>query len=419
VPKILINTRTTGSSRKEIIMGRTHLVVPIVPIRGDTAMKGMFYANSEITPLISEFNNAPAPNGHPVIDGKHVSARDPVANNIYNVGGFIKNARIEGKSVLAEFWLDTNTANQSEPGIELQRRIQAKEYVGVSTAVTAAQIVNSEGVDDFGVPYTSAVQGLKVDHVAVLLGDEPAAGEHAGTKLIVNDFSVLQEELSAGVVERRLQGLLRAEVVNSDSYPWIQEVYQSSKQLIYEVNDTTYLRQYTNTEGVLALVAGTVQVERRVTYIPTKEKNMSKNIITALIANSFSSLGAADEQTLLGLTPTELVDKMVHSVAPTHTILPNSEAGKQLTEWKDNKAEFAEFQESRVEFTEFQKQKSAARKVLVNSITRGSDYTPDMLTGKSALELGILRKMLISAAPSAAPSAGGAAPTANTVQYVD
>ena len=183
--KLLINSRTSGKHHREDIDGRSHIVVPMVPIRGDSAMNGIFYSDAEVTNSFMQLNNLPAPNSHPTVNGVSVLASHPVAVNKHNIGGWLSKPVKKGKRVFVNLMLDEEVANNSEDGKELIRRIEEGKKVGVSTGLTISQVTNKVGVDDFNVEYTREGKGYKFDHVAILLNEE-AAGSLAGTELITN-----------------------------------------------------------------------------------------------------------------------------------------------------------------------------------------------------------------------------------------
>ena len=184
--KVLINSKTSGKFKREDIDGRSHIVTTMMPIRGDITMNGIFYPDKEVEASFMQLNMLPAPNGHPTVNGVNVPAFHPVANNKHNIGGFLRNPRKKGKRVFVDFLLDEEVANNSEAGKETIRRIEAGERIGVSTGLGIANVINKTGTDDFGKKYLREGKVFNFDHVATLL-NETAAGEHAGTELILNE----------------------------------------------------------------------------------------------------------------------------------------------------------------------------------------------------------------------------------------
>lgn len=183
--KITVNSKTAGKYRREMLNNREHIVTEMVSIVGDSVMNKGLYPLEEVEASYSQINNLPAPNGHPIVNGEKVSAFHPLAMNAYNIGGFVRNPRMDGKAVVNEFWLDTEIADKSDDGKELVRRIEEGEEVGVSTGLTIDQEVSNEKGE-----YDWIARNLRFDHVAILL-NEKAAGAHVGTKLQTNSEHVL------------------------------------------------------------------------------------------------------------------------------------------------------------------------------------------------------------------------------------
>jgi len=233
--KILINSRTSGKFKRETIDGRSHIVTMMMPIRGDITMNKIFYPDKEVANSFMQLNMLPAPNGHPEVNGVSVPAFHPVANNKHNIGGFLRNPRKKGKRVFVDFMLDEEIANNSEAGKETIRRIEAGERIGVSTGLGISQVINKSGTDDFGKKFTREGKGFVFDHVAMLL-NEHAAGEHAGTELILNeeDYEVLvhnaewqTNELSTSDLHEGLRELIKPSA--DHSFSWIIDILPESK----------------------------------------------------------------------------------------------------------------------------------------------------------------------------------------------
>lgn len=176
--KITINSRSDGKFRKEVINNRPHIVTEMLSIEGDTVMNGLYYPDSEVESSYSQLDSLPAPAGHPVANGENISAFHPLAMNAFNVGGFVRSPRKEGKRVINELVFDIEAASKDDRGKEIIRRIENGERIGVSTGLNA-KLVNYSG--------KKAVSGIKFDHVAVLLNEKPA-GENTYT---VNSEEVL------------------------------------------------------------------------------------------------------------------------------------------------------------------------------------------------------------------------------------
>lgn len=297
--KITINSKTAGKFKKQFLNNREHIVTEMIPIVGDSVMNGGLYPFDEIKNSYLQIDNLPAPNGHPKVDGELVSAFHPLAVNAFNIGGFVRNPRLDSKRVINEFWLDTEIANQSDDGKELIRRIENGEEVGVSTGLTVRQ----ENKDGDG--YNWVARDLKFDHVAILL-NEKAAGAHVGTKLTVNSSDLIISQVSfatnnAGVrdvkglkdkiiqlvtkafainsmtvqdISNGLYNALKAKYPGEDVYFWVCDIMPTESKFAYEVTtegapSKTYLDSYTVSDDFSVSIAGSpVEVARRTEYKP-------------------------------------------------------------------------------------------------------------------------------------------------------
>ena len=193
--KISINTHiSTNASRTEVVNGRDYIVVNAMLIRGDTAMNGVLYTLDQVSASYHQLNELPAPLGHPKIGDENVSANNNFARGVFDVGAFVRNAKMIGKEVHSEIWIDKEVAGRTERGKNLLAKIASKAMLGVSTGLMIAHNIVKNGVDELGQAFSSIGQGFHFDHVAILDGEE-AAGALAGTKLIYNSDNGAQNAL--------------------------------------------------------------------------------------------------------------------------------------------------------------------------------------------------------------------------------
>lgn len=366
--KILINSRTSGKFKREVINGRSHIVTRIMPIRGDIAMNGLLYPDAQVAESFGQMGMMLAPAGHPVVNGKHVSALHPVAINTHNIGGFLRNPVKKGKRVFADYCLDETVANGCDAGKETIRRIEAGEKIGVSTGLTIDRVTNQSGKDDFGREYAAIGEGYHFDHVATLL-NEAAAGEHAGTELVLNadaDLVVNElhlNELSWDELHTALTMLIRS---GDDSKKWsyVVDVYTDSQYVIFSVESSgtpaKYYRQdYIIDNDEVSLTGEPAEVIRKVEYYPVWKNEMEINEKSAkeFLANSGFDFAGYDE-------------------------------------FKANAADFAAFKAER----------SARNATLVSDIVANSEFTAEMLAGKPESELLALQKLAVKKTADRAPA---------------
>lgn len=278
--KVYINSKMTGNAKKETVNGRDHTVVEMVSIVGDSVMNKGFYPDEEVTNSYQQLNCLPAPNGHPKIAGKPISAFHPVAINAHNIGAFIRNPKKSGKVVTNELWIDEEVANKTDGGKELLKRIDnGDDNIGVSTGLTLDQRVEN-GIAEDGSEYEWIANNFHFDHVAILL-NEKAAGAHVGTKLTINEdgekefVEIVQlNELSVQGIEDQLRDLLKEEH-KIDGWIWIAALFPDSKQVVYEVNqkdeaNKLYKRGYAvDSNDVVSLLDDSKEVVRKITYVET------------------------------------------------------------------------------------------------------------------------------------------------------
>lgn len=406
--KLLINSRTSGKFKREIIDGRSHLVTVMMPIRGDITMNKRFYPDKEVTNSFMQLNMLPAPSGHPTVNGVSVPAFHPVANNKHNIGGFLRNPRKKGKRVFVDFMLDEEIANNSEEGKETIRRIEAGEKIGVSTGLGVAKVENKQGKDDFKKEYNQVVGGYQFDHVAILL-NEHAAGEHAGTELVLNEeggevFVHNAEwqvnELSTSDLHQAINDLIRVKP-ESDLclHSWVMDVFPDSKQVVYSVEDQSGRKLFKQTYAIdqndsVTLIDDKTEVVKKEEFIPkqttnTEVSDMDKGkIVLAIIGNSANKFTVADNDRLMAMSDDEL-----NTIVATNT-LDEAEAKKMLTNSGFDFAGYENYTANKDKFEAFLSAEDEALKSTVDNIVANSDFTAEMLKGKSSAELELLTNML-------------------------
>lgn len=329
-----------------------------MPIRGDTAMNNVFYSDKDVEDTFMQLNNLPAPSGHPSVNGVNVLASHPVANNKQNIGGWLSKPRKKGKRVFVNFMLDEDIANNSDDGKETIRRIENGEKIGVSTGLTIAQVINKTGVDDFGVKYNREGKGYTFDHVAILL-NETAAGEHAGTELITNSEECEVMQFNSDVIDTSL--------------------LDDISELL--AGDTDYN---------VTLESGFISVNHKSTNQKEEVCNMDKNkIVLAIIGNSANKFTIKDVDALNAKTDDEL-----NSIIATNSLDEDTAKEFLTTNSEIDFDSYEEFHANKAEFDAFKAEKSAKQKEVIDNIVANSEYTAELLAGKSEAELTLITNML-------------------------
>lgn len=436
--KVIINSKTSGKFKREVIDGRSHIVTTMMPIRGDITMNDIFYPDEEVESSFMQLNMLPAPNGHPKVNGVNVPAFHPVANNKHNIGGFLRNPRKKGKRVFVDFLLDEEVANRSEEGKETIRRIENNERIGVSTGLGITQVINKTGSDDFGKKYTKSGSGFVFDHVATLLNEE-AAGKHAGTELVLNekgeeismyfaDWKV--NELSCSQIMEQIHSLLRRQTENDDekAYVWPMEVYPDSRTFVYSLEEKgearkLFRRSYAvdqndnialdddKTEVIIDYKDRHPKPETETeTEKEVSEMDKSK-LVLAIIGNSNNKYTVADNDKLMAMSDADLCSIVGQSV--------DVEQAKALLTNSGNLdlAGYEEFKANEAEFKAFQKAQSEALAAKIDHIVANSKFTAEMLAGKSEAELDVINEMIQPEKPAVrAPQQASTKTTATNSQ---
>lgn len=161
--------------------GRDLLIVPSATLPDDVVMNGIKYPAAEIEASFKTLERTPAPLGHPIINGKFVSARDPEGINVGYIGAWNENVRREGGRVLLDKVIDVEVANRSEGGKAVLAAINAGGPVHTSTGLIAKlEAVN--GAAD----HKHIARQIAFDHDAILLNEDGAATPDQGVGMLVN-----------------------------------------------------------------------------------------------------------------------------------------------------------------------------------------------------------------------------------------
>lgn len=183
--------------RKETRDGRALIIVPSATLPDNVIMNGVLYPAEEIAKSFRGLERTPAPFGHPKLNGKYISARDPVAINQGYIGAWNENVRREGGRVLLDKVIDVEVANRTEDGKKVLAAIEAGGPIHTSTGLLAKMepVTNSK-------THTKIARGYVFDHDAILLNEEGAATPDQGVGMLVNaegqeeDIEVINSSLT-------------------------------------------------------------------------------------------------------------------------------------------------------------------------------------------------------------------------------
>lgn len=181
---VRINVRSVANAaavRKVKRNGRDLVIVPSATLPDDVVMNGIKYPAAEIEASFRSLERTPAPLGHPIVNGKFVSARDPEGINLGYVGAWNENVRREGGRVLLDKVIDVEVANRTEGGKAILNAIEKGGPIHTSTGLVAKlEAVN--GASD----HKHIAREMLFDHDAILLNEDGAATPKQGVGMLVN-----------------------------------------------------------------------------------------------------------------------------------------------------------------------------------------------------------------------------------------
>jgi len=182
--QVRVNIRTlanTSAIRREKRNGRDVIIVPSATLPDDVVMNDILYPAAEIAKSFKSLERTPAPLGHPSVNGKFLSARDPEGLNQGWIGAWNENVRQEKGRVLLDKVIDVERANQSEGGKRVLAAIDAGDPVHTSTGLLA--MMDAANGD---VSYKFTARDIEFDHDAILLDEDGAATPEQGVGMMVN-----------------------------------------------------------------------------------------------------------------------------------------------------------------------------------------------------------------------------------------
>lgn len=182
--QVRVNIRclaNTAAIRREKRNGRDVIIVPSATLPDDVVMNDILYPAAEIAKSFKSLERTPAPLGHPSVNGKFLSARDPEGLNQGWIGAWNENVRQEGGRVLLDKVIDVEIANRSEGGKAVLSAIDAGTPVHTSTGLLA--MMDAANGD---VSYKFTARDIEFDHDAILLDEEGAATPEQGVGMMVN-----------------------------------------------------------------------------------------------------------------------------------------------------------------------------------------------------------------------------------------
>lgn len=354
------------TAREETLNGREYLAVPVtMMVEGvhQGSHGALLHTAEELGKIPESWNGIPVTIGHPVVDGKPVSANSPEILQVWAVG-IVFNTTIKNTSLKSEAWFEKEklkTLNEN-----LYNRIVNGEIVEVSVGVFSEdEIVEGTWHNE---QYVAVARNLRPDHLAILPNQTGACSVEDGCGLRTNSnnmkindenrLEVLQQLKQQGYVvseltvnESLLQRIekVRSKVYAMDAekcYYYVEDM--DNDWVIYNKNDHDESKLYKQgyamaADGSVEFVGNPIQVQKKIEYetvtnnntvikrtrkftnFKKEEQNMSdekctpcvKTKVNALIANAATAYAEDDREWLETLEENQL-DRMVpKTVEPT------------------------------------------------------------------------------------------------------
>lgn len=225
---IHVNKKITADMiRREQVNGADSIIIRSATLPDNVVMNGGLYPAEEIESSYKGLERKLAPLGHPMMDGKFISAADPHAVHNYDVGAYVANVSRENGRVFHDTVINVDVAGRSDKGRKLLDAINAMEETGepihTSTGIyLKRQELDAPMTNAAGYEYNWIATNMQFDHNAILINEEGAATPQQGVGLAVNSAG---EELELMTVneddeyqpnseqeideEKELQGMLK------------------------------------------------------------------------------------------------------------------------------------------------------------------------------------------------------------------
>ena len=316
------------------INGQEHYVIRgAVPIVDDIVMNGGLYPAEEINNSYQTMERKLMPIGHPMVNGKYVSANDPQAVNDYYAGAWAQNVSKAGGETVHDVYVNKSVAESKPDGKRLISRLDQMiagtniEPIHLSTGL----LLNKEqkAGESKGKKYSWIARNMQFDHIAILL-DEPGAGTpEEGVGMFVNadgqegeveNASLIDEANSmkdgwwnkvkffiSNASEMSFDDIYQAlrMSIKQDDKKWRYVVSVWPDHFVYEEDGENakpklFDQKYLISDKVVTLVGDPVEVVRKPTEYEVKtngEANpMKEKMIAALNAAGVKTEGLTDDQ---------------------------------------------------------------------------------------------------------------------------
>lgn len=200
-----VNVHTAINSKqitRQHLEGRDYYVLPSYTLPANVVMNRVLYPASEIDRHYKGLEGTLAPLGHPVVNGKPVSATTQQGLVNY-CGAANRNVQKMGDRIYLEKWVDIEQAKLSTNGNRLLSRIEkiidGSDTTPIHTSV--ALFINRKPAAESNGGYDHVAEFLKMDHDAILLDEPGAATPEQGVGLMVNCDLATQLTINEGLLQ--------------------------------------------------------------------------------------------------------------------------------------------------------------------------------------------------------------------------
>ncbi|HBB9908096.1 TPA: DUF2213 domain-containing protein [Citrobacter freundii] len=316
------------------INGQEHYVIRgAVPIVDDIVMNGGLYPAEEINNSYQTMERKLMPIGHPMVNGKYVSANDPQAVNDYYAGAWAQNVSKANDKVVMDVYVNKAVADTKPDGKRLIQRLD--DMISGNNAdpihVSTGLLLNKEqkAGESKQKKYSWVAHNMQFDHIAILL-DEPGAGTpDEGVGMFVNADGQEADVESTSLIDAAnsmkdgwwnkvkfflsnssemsfddIYQALRMSIKQDDK-KWRYVVSVWPDHFVYEedgesIKPKLFDQKYLISDKVVTLVGDPVEVVRKPTEYEVKtngETNpMKEKMIAALNAAGVKTEGLTDDQ---------------------------------------------------------------------------------------------------------------------------
>ncbi|MGG1963716.1 DUF2213 domain-containing protein [Enterobacter hormaechei] len=314
------------------INGQEHYVIRgAVPIVDDIVMNGGLYPAEEINNSYQTMERKLMPIGHPMVNGKYVSANDPQAVNDYYAGAWAQNVSKANDKVVMDVYVNKAVADTKPDGKRLIQRLD--DMISGNNAdpihVSTGLLLNKEQKtgESKQKKYSWVAHNMQFDHIAILLDDPGAGTPEEGVGMFVNadgqqaDVETTSLIDAANSMKDGWWNKTKFYLSNASNYSfdeicaalrnkmsegkpetyyfWPEAVWPD--RFIYEENGKYLQQKYLiDDDGKAELVGDPLEVVRKPTEYEVKtngEQNpMKQKMIAALNAAGVTTEGLTDDQ---------------------------------------------------------------------------------------------------------------------------